>query len=76
MATEKEMYEVLGRALADETFRAALIEDPVKAAEGIGINLSEEQAAGLKQADFGQALEDLDERLSKLYFRARYLYTS
>ena len=65
MATEKEMYELLGRALADAEFRAALLEDPLKAAQGLGFTLTEEQLAGLKATDLGLLAEGLDERLSK-----------
>ena len=32
MASEKEMYEIIGRAVADKTFREMLIADPEKAA--------------------------------------------
>jgi hypothetical protein len=66
MATEKEMYELLGRALADAEFRAALAEDPQKAAAGLGFSLTEEQLAGLQASDLAQAAEGLDERLSKI----------
>jgi hypothetical protein len=65
MATEKEMYELLGRALTDADFRAALADDPVKAAAGLGIDLTEEQAAALKSTELSQGIEGLDERLSK-----------
>jgi len=65
MATEKEMYELLGRALTDANLRKALLEDPVKAAAGLGLNLTEEQAAGLKASDLSLLAEGLDERLSK-----------
>jgi hypothetical protein len=65
MATEKEMYELLGRALTDGDFRAALADDPVKAAAGLGIDLEEAQAAALKSKDLSQGFEGLDERLSK-----------
>lgn len=65
MATEKEMYELLGRALTDASFRAAMIEDPEKAAAGLGISLTEDQRAGLKASDLALATEALDERLSK-----------
>jgi len=65
MATEKEMYELLGRALTDANLRAALVEDPVKAAQGLGMDLTDEQMAGLKATDLGQMTEGLDERLSK-----------
>ncbi len=66
MATEKEMYELLGRALSDAQLRAALAEDPLKAAQGLGLDLTEEQLAGLRASDLGQLTEGLDERLSKL----------
>ena len=65
MATEKEMYELLGRALADPQLRAALAEDPVKAARGLGYDLTDEQLAGLRASDLGALAEGLDERLSK-----------
>ncbi len=65
MATEKEMYELLGRALTDANLRAALMEDPVKAAQGLGMDLTDEQVAGLRATDLGQLTEGLDERLSK-----------
>lgn len=65
MATEKEMHEMLGRALANAEFRAALAEDPEKAAAGLGFSLSEEQLAGLRATDLGALAEGLDERLSK-----------
>lgn len=65
MATEKEMYELLGRALTDSQLRAALVEDPVKAAQGLGMDLTAEQVAGLKATDWGHLAEGLDERLSK-----------
>jgi hypothetical protein len=56
----------LGRALTDPQVRAALAEDPVKAAKGLGFDLTEEQLAGLRATDLGQLTEGLDERLSKL----------
>jgi hypothetical protein len=73
MATEKEMYELLGRMLTDEALRQGMLEDPANAAAGVGVSLTEEQAAGLRSADLTQALEGLDERLSKLYSRSAYL---
>jgi hypothetical protein len=66
MATEKEMHELLGRAMTDAGFRAALTADPAGAAAGLGFSLTEEQLAGLKASDLATASEGLDERLSKL----------
>jgi hypothetical protein len=65
MATEKELHELIGRAVADPDFRAALIEDPEVAVAGAGYELTEEQLAGLKATDLKTLSEGLDERLSK-----------
>ncbi len=65
MATEKEMYELLGRLLTDPELRKALADDPLMAAANLGITLTEEQAAALKSSDLTGELEGLDERLSK-----------
>jgi hypothetical protein len=65
MATEKEMYELLGRAMAEPEFRAALIADPAGAAASIGTTLTENQAAALQASDLSTMAEGLDERLSK-----------
>lgn len=65
MATEKEMYELLGRMITETEFRAALIADPTKAAAGLGIQLTEEQAAAVQATDMAEVAQGLDERLSK-----------
>lgn len=65
MATEKEMHELLGRAMVDADFRSALAADPAGAAAGLGITLTEEQLAGLQASDLAVATEALDKRLSK-----------
>ncbi len=66
MATQKEMYELLGRAMMDADFRAGLIADPAKAAAKAGYTLTAEQLDGLKKADLKAMSEGLGERLSKL----------
>ena len=65
MATEKEMYELIGRIVADPAFRSSLVEDPEKAVKEAGYELTEEQMAGLKERDLEALSADLDERLSK-----------
>jgi hypothetical protein len=67
MATEKEMYELLGKALAESEFRAALSADPSAAAASIGTTLTEDQTAALKASDLSTMAEGLDERLSKAF---------
>ena len=65
MATQKEMHQLIGHAVADADFRASLVEDPEKALKEAGYDLTEEQLAALKQADLAGVGTDLDERLSK-----------
>jgi hypothetical protein len=65
MANEKELSELLGRALMDQDLRAKLMADPQGAAAEMGLSLSEEQLAGLKATDLNKLSEGLDERLSK-----------
>ena len=68
MATEKEMYELIGRVVADPAFRASVAEDPEKAVKDTGFDLTEEQLAALKKADLEGFSADLDERVSKMYW--------
>ena len=65
MGTQEEIYQVLGKALAEPEFRAALAVDPAGAAATIGVTLSEEEAAALRASDLSTMAEGLDERLSK-----------
>ncbi len=67
MATQKEMYELLGRAMADANFRAALIADPVKAAAGAGYTLTSDQLDALKKSDLKGLSEGLGDRLTKIF---------
>ncbi len=67
MATQKEISEILGKAMVDAEFRASLVADPTKAAAAEGVSLIEEQAAGLKASDLSGMAEGLDQRLSKYY---------
>ncbi len=67
MATEKDLQELIERAMADAEFRALLVADPAKAATESGYELTEEQVAGLKGGDLQTMSEGLGERLSKLF---------
>ncbi len=67
MATEKELQELIGRAMADPEFRALLIADPAKVAAEAGCTLTQEQVAALTGGDFQTMSEGLGERLSKLF---------
>jgi hypothetical protein len=65
MANERQLLELLGRALADEEFRALLFDDPRSAARQMGCELTDEQVAALKASDLQSVAEGLDERLVK-----------
>jgi hypothetical protein len=65
LATEKELYELIGRAFADPQFRAALIEDAEEAVTEAGYELTAEQLAVLRVTDLKALSKGLDERLSK-----------
>ena len=65
MATEKEMYELVGRAVVDADFRRKIIADPGKAAEEAGYALTDAQAAALKSADGTGIAEVLEDRFPK-----------
>jgi hypothetical protein len=67
MTTEKELGDLIGRAVSDLDFRAKLIEDPEKAIQEAGYDITEEQLAGLKAADISSISDTLGERLSKGY---------
>ena len=63
--SEKKMYELIGRAIADPDFRAALIADPDKAIKEAGYELTDEEIASLREIDLKAGAEELGERLSK-----------
>jgi nucleoid-associated protein YejK len=65
VATEREMLELLGRAVSDEAFRAELLDDARQAVRKAGYILTEEQLAALKLLDTQTMTEALDERLVK-----------
>ena len=65
MATEKEMHELVGRAVLDVAFRRKLIADPKAAAKEAGIMLTDDQLAALKSAEGKGLAAILEERLPK-----------
>jgi hypothetical protein len=63
--SETKMNELIGRAIADPDFRAALIADPDKAVKEAGYELTDEEIASLREIDLQAKAEELGERLSK-----------
>jgi len=65
--SEKQL-KVLEKLIGDEEFRKGFFEDPDAAIAKAGLDLNEEELAGLKVLDVGllrSTLTDLDLRLSK-----------
>jgi len=65
--SEKQL-KVLEKLIGDQEFRASFFEDPDAAIAKAGIELTEEELAGLRGLDFmrlNMALSELDSRLSK-----------
>ena len=65
-ASDREIFEIIGRAVADKNFRAVLLEDPQKAAESLGYSLTAEQITSLKESELGRISEELNTRISKM----------
>jgi hypothetical protein len=65
MATDKEMYELIGRAVADAKFRQKMMANPEQAAKEAGYALTADQLAALKSAEGKGLAAVLDERLPK-----------
>jgi hypothetical protein len=67
MASNEELKKIVGRAVSDEAFRQALLDDPVTAIQGMGAELTAEQVeylSGLDRSEIEKGLGQLDERLS------------
>lgn len=65
MATKQEFDELIGRTITDPEFRAQVLEDPEKAVQEAGYELTEEQQAFLKAIDVESVSGGLDKRFSK-----------
>jgi hypothetical protein len=67
MASNEELKRIVGQAVSDAAFRQALLDDPVAAIQGKGVELTTEQVEylrGLDRSEIEEGLGQLDERLS------------
>ena len=67
MATEQELRELAGKAVADLEFRQKLLDNPEAALKEAGVELTDEQMKAFKEMDaeqLEQGLTELDERLT------------
>jgi hypothetical protein len=65
MATEKEMHELIGRAVVDAEFRGKLLANTEQAVNEAGYTLTAEQLAALEAVEGKGLAAVLDERLPK-----------
>jgi hypothetical protein len=65
MATEKEMHELIGRAVTNTEFRKKLMKNPEQAAKEAGYTLTAKQSAALSSSDGKGIATVLEERLPK-----------
>ena len=71
MATQKEIHELVGRAVVDADFRKKLIADPEGTVKEAGYELSKEQLEALKSMNGKGLASVLDETLPKSATRLR-----
>ncbi len=68
MASENEIQKVIEQAIADQVFRAALMNDPVKAIKSVGYELSDaqiEQLTTMHSTQMKSMMLDIEDRISK-----------
>jgi len=65
MATQKEIHELVGRAVVDADFRKKLIADPEGTVKEAGYSLTDEQLKALKDMNGKGLASVLDESLPK-----------
>jgi hypothetical protein len=66
MATKEELKKIAIKCIEDDVFRASFEKDPVKAADTMGIMLTEDQVKNLKEK--AAKVEAVGQRESKSLF--------
>jgi len=68
MASENEMYQLIGRAVVNGEFRKKLAADPQAAAKELGVTLTPKQLEGIQTVEGKGLAEVMEERLPKTLF--------
>ena len=65
MATKEEMERIIGKVIADKSFRGEFLKNPRASASKIGIELTPQQEAGFKKEEFSKLTGELERIASK-----------
>ena len=65
MASREELDQLIGKAVADSTFREEFLRDCEAAATKVGITLTAEQVEQFKKVDVTKVVEELEKVESK-----------
>ena len=65
MASQQELYQLVGRAMVDDDFRSKLLQEPAAAAESAGTTLTSAQVSRIKALDAAE-LEKLADKFKDI----------
>jgi putative modified peptide len=70
MASKEEMERLIGKVIADNSFRDQFLKNPNAAASEIGIKLTPQQEEAFKKKEFSKMAGELEKVASKSGFAA------
>jgi hypothetical protein len=65
MASKEEMERLIGKIIADNSFRDQFLKNPNATASKIGIKLTPQQEAGFKKEEFSKMAGEIERVVSK-----------
>jgi hypothetical protein len=65
LASKEEMERLVGKVISDGAFRQDFVKNPKASASKAGIELTSEQEASFKKADFSKMVGELEKVASK-----------
>ena len=65
MASKEEMERLVGKVISDGAFRQNFLKEPKASASKVGIEITPEQEASFRKADFAKMVGELEKVASK-----------